>query len=169
MLITLLLFHKFWALMLIDVEELADGVKVTEGEKLDVDHELQILSVVLIVIDSYIDANNLYKQAMNHMTVAVALGEGGGRDEILRRASRARQMLNLVAALQEKLHFHKDQLWKDKAKVQEMGADLKVRFELLELSMDEVNIDGDMHDLVNPYHASRGVEPGQVLQPTIGT
>ncbi|GKB74471.1 hypothetical protein Tco_0935883 [Tanacetum coccineum] len=33
MLITLLLFHKFWVLMLRDVEELADGVKVTEGEK----------------------------------------------------------------------------------------------------------------------------------------
>ncbi|GJX41456.1 hypothetical protein Tco_0256446 [Tanacetum coccineum] len=59
----------------------------------------------------------------------------------------ARQMLNSVVALRERLYFHKDQLWKDKAKVQEMGADLKVRFESLELSMDEDNIDGDMHDL----------------------
>ncbi|GJS93664.1 UV radiation resistance protein/autophagy-related protein 14 [Tanacetum coccineum] len=41
-----------------------------------------------------------------------------------------------LAALLEKLHFRKEQLWKDKAKVQEMGADLKVRFESLELSMD---------------------------------
>ncbi|GKE02303.1 hypothetical protein Tco_1390286, partial [Tanacetum coccineum] len=62
MLITLLLFHKFWALMLRDVEELADGVKVAEGEKVAV-----------------LDANNLRKQAMNPMTMAVALGEGGGR------------------------------------------------------------------------------------------
>ncbi|GJY07712.1 DOG1 domain-containing protein [Tanacetum coccineum] len=56
-------------------------------------------------------------------------------------------MINSVAALREKLYFHKDQLWKDKAKVQKMGADLKVRFESLELSMDEVNTYGDRHDL----------------------
>ncbi|GKC94030.1 DOG1 domain-containing protein [Tanacetum coccineum] len=80
-------------------------------------------------------------------------------------------MINSVAALREKLHFRKDQLWKDKAKVQEMGADLKVRFESLELPMDEmersrkeqlekyypnlictqslrhVNIDRDRHDM----------------------
>ncbi|GKC48627.1 UV radiation resistance protein/autophagy-related protein 14 [Tanacetum coccineum] len=43
-----------------------------------------------------------------------------------------------LAALREKLHFRKEQLSKDKAKVQEMGADLKVRFESLELSMDEL-------------------------------
>ncbi|GJY07711.1 UV radiation resistance protein/autophagy-related protein 14 [Tanacetum coccineum] len=80
-------------------------------------------------------------------------------------------MINSVVALREKLHFHKDQPRKDKAKVQKMGADLKVRFESLELSKDElersrkeqlekyypnlictqsighVNTDGDRHDL----------------------
>ncbi|GKB24312.1 hypothetical protein Tco_0863713 [Tanacetum coccineum] len=49
------------ALMLRDVEELADGVKVTKGEKVAV-----------------LDANNLRKQEMNPMIVEVTLGEGGG-------------------------------------------------------------------------------------------
>nr|GFC13713.1 DOG1 domain-containing protein [Tanacetum cinerariifolium] len=49
-----------------------------------------------------------------------------------------------LAALREKLHFRKEQLSKDKAKVQEMGADLKVRFESLELSMDESKADDQL-------------------------
>ncbi|KAI3689288.1 hypothetical protein L2E82_47242 [Cichorium intybus] len=41
-----------------------------------------------------------------------------------------------LATLREKLHFRKEQLSKDKAKVEKMASDLKVRYELLESAMD---------------------------------
>ncbi|CAH1454080.1 unnamed protein product [Lactuca virosa] len=41
-----------------------------------------------------------------------------------------------LATLREKLHFRKEQLSKDKAKVEKTTSDLKVRYELLESAMD---------------------------------
>ncbi|GJZ60417.1 hypothetical protein Tco_0616233, partial [Tanacetum coccineum] len=76
--------NGFWALMLRDVKELADGVKVTEGEKSvyvedpdfeDEDEEEEEDGNLMIFSDSIL----LSIKAMNPVTVAVALGEGGGR------------------------------------------------------------------------------------------
>ncbi|KVH99564.1 UV radiation resistance protein/autophagy-related protein 14 [Cynara cardunculus var. scolymus] len=41
-----------------------------------------------------------------------------------------------LATLREKLHFRKEQLIKDKAKVEKMASDLKVRYEMLESAMN---------------------------------
>lgn len=41
-----------------------------------------------------------------------------------------------LAALREKLHFRKEQLSKDKAKVEKTASDLKVRYEMIESAMD---------------------------------
>ncbi|PWA98684.1 DOG1 domain-containing protein [Artemisia annua] len=90
-----------------------------------VNHRLNLYGTNLTSLKSRRDA--LYLK-LSHVLVAKSKADDQLSWKVLQHEK--------LAALREKLHFRKEQLSKDKAKVQEMGADLKVRFESLESSMD---------------------------------